>query len=177
MKKERNFCFTFWENDIHMWNNKLELSKHTNIKYMIMGKEICPETKNIHYQSYVIFKNPIVNCIKALKALGFSEKIHVEIKAKNATTVQGVEYCKKDGEFKEFGEAPVPQGRRSDLQKIKEIIEQGGGMEEIIDEASNYQSLRAGELLLKYREKPREINIDLKVFWLWGDRDWETLII
>lgn len=169
MGKERNWAFTFWETDIHMWHDKWELNKYANIKYVVMGKEICPDSKKVHFQSYIIFENEVANGLKQLYNHGFGKGIKVAKKYEHATPLEGVDYCKKDNDFIEMGTPPTVQGGRSDLQRIRDIIDQGGGMETIIENCSNYQSLRTGELLLKYREKQREINTDLKVYWIYGE--------
>lgn len=75
-------------------------------------------------------------------------------------------YLKKDGDFVEFGSISK-QGCRTDLDKIKNIVKNGGGMNSIIDVSSNYQAMKMGELLLKYREKKRPIE-PIEVIWYYG---------
>lgn len=76
------------------------------------------------------------------------------------------EYLKKDGVFVEFGTMET-QGKRSDLIEIRECIKNGGGMNDIIEVSSNYQSMRMGELLLKYQETERPVE-KIQVIWYHG---------
>jgi len=49
-KKFRNFCFTSYQGKIE-YNSK-------NMKYLLQGIEICPNTNREHIQGFVIYKNP-----------------------------------------------------------------------------------------------------------------------
>lgn len=75
-------------------------------------------------------------------------------------------YLKKDGDFEEFGEMEK-QGKRSDLDTIKKIVKNGGNMNDIINVSTSYQSMKCGELLLKYCEEPRPIE-PIEVIWFYG---------
>lgn len=76
-------------------------------------------------------------------------------------------YIKKDNKFEEYG-TPEKQGERSDLKKIKECVELGGNMNDILEIAENYQGIKMGEIILKYKEKKRDINPNLEVIWYYG---------
>jgi len=65
----------------------------------------------------------------------------------------------------ELGERPSP-GKRSDVEGIRILIRNGGGIKEVIDTATSYQSIRTGELILKY-EPSTELR-DVEVYWLYG---------
>lgn len=109
-QKFRNYCFTlnnYTENDIE------SLSRIT-YKYLIIGKEIAPNTGTPHLQGLICFVNARSwNSIKKLY------KWHVEpIKG---TIEQNITYCKKEKNFIEFGTAPS-QGKRTDLDEVKKKI-------------------------------------------------------
>ena len=76
-------------------------------------------------------------------------------------------YLKKDHEFEEFG-TMEKQGKRNDIEVIKDIVKKGGTMSDIISESTSYQSMKCGELLLKYNELPREIE-KIEVIWYYGE--------
>jgi len=155
-QRSRNWCFTHFEKD----NQKL--NENINCRYIIFGTEICPETKREHIQGFVYFNNALT--LKSAQKAICNYKIHIE-KMKGSHN-EAIEYCKKDGVFREEGERPI-QGVRKDLDKIKEAVGEGQSMSEIIELASNYQSMRMGELLLKYKEQPREI-VDIESLWFFG---------
>lgn len=71
------------------------------IKYSIWGKETAPTTNTIHYQAYVYFTNA-----KTLTAVSkLFPRAHIE--QQRGTFKQAIEYCKKDGDFREFGVSPI----------------------------------------------------------------------
>jgi len=104
--RSKSWCFTSFEKDPPIFNSKY-------MKYLVYGKEIAPTTKRLHWQSFVHF---IDKCsMKRCKKYLLSNAIHIE--AMRGTIEQAIDYCKKDGDWKEFGEVPV-QGKRTDVQKI-----------------------------------------------------------
>lgn len=123
----------------------------TQVKYLIFGKEVGDKEQTPHLQAYIYFHNA-KTFGQVKKFLG--ERYHIE-KAKG-TAFQNRAYCSKDNEFTEIGEIPK-QGERSDIKHIKEQVSKGATMNEIIQEATSYQSLRTAELLMKYQKPtPRE---------------------
>lgn len=162
MGKSRNYAFTSWDEGLFSHSLKCD----SKINYMIMGKEICPKTKKIHFQGFFNTHNPVANGKKILENMGFSKSVHVEPAIGSPS--QNFKYCSKDEDFIEWGDRPSGQGRRSDLDTVKELVKSGGKMKDVIDKGSNYQSLKMGEFLLKYLEKPREIK-PIEVYWLYGE--------
>lgn len=100
MSKSRNFTFTY--------NNypSTLLVDELACKYIIYGKEV-GESGTPHLQGFVSFPSPhtLVSVIKKLPGC------HVEV-ARNA--VAAVEYCKKEGQFTERGEAPLSPKEAAD---------------------------------------------------------------
>lgn len=88
----RDWCFTVF--DMERFNFVEE-----KIKYVIWGREICPETKRKHLQCYAIFKKTI-RIKGAQEALGIG-KSHMEMK--RGTRDQARAYCMKDNDYEEFG--------------------------------------------------------------------------
>ena len=66
-----------------------------------------------------------------------------------------------------FGTKPVKeQGRRSDLETVRERVSAGESMKEIALTCVNFQALRGAELLYKYLEMERDWKPE--VFWCYG---------
>ena len=77
------------------------------------------------------------------------------------------EYCSKGGKFETFGE-PQYQGKRNDIQIVKDMVKEGAMMEDIFDalESPNYQTLKTAELLGKYISPKRDCKPT--VIWCYG---------
>lgn len=160
-QRSRHFRFTFnnyTEEDI---KTMIEAFINDGVIYYIFGKEIAPTTGTPHLQGHISYRHP--RSWEAVKKR-FSQRISwrtSEIPNKSA------EYCKKDGNYTEWGEAPKGRGKRTDICAVKEVIEKGGGMKDVIETTTSYQALRTAEILLKYKEKKR--NWKTRVLWFYGD--------
>lgn len=145
-KKFRNWCFTSFT------FNEEELEKFLTLPctYVVVGEERCPKTGRMHYQGYFEYKN--ARYFHSLKSqLGF----HVHLEPRRQTAEQAANYCKKDGKFHERGVMSKPQGARTDLANVKDMIEEGKSLEEIIDEHPSYQVAKFTQLILPYKEPKR----------------------
>lgn len=130
-------------------------------QYLIIGNEVGKEEQTPHLQGYVRMKNQIT--MKVLKRK-YLPRAHLEIA--KGTDEQNRTYCSKDGEYKEYG-TMKKQGRRTDLDEVKELIETGENkMRNIIEVCKSYQSVRMAETLLKYKEKKRTWKPYVK--WIYG---------
>ena len=115
--RHRSFCFTHFD-DFHNIPNIIG-----QWRYMIIGREICPDTKNMHFQGYVYFdqKFSLSNIIKKLtNHLGK----HPRVKICSGSPYDNIKYCSKDKDFYEFGDKPS-QGARNDLNELKDKIFSG----------------------------------------------------
>lgn len=159
--RSRDWCFTtnnYTDEDIAKLDDVSSVST-----YLIYGKENA-KTGTPHLQGYVYFADA--------KSFGKIQKLipkgsHIE-KTKG-TPQQAADYCKKEGDFVEFGKLPEKQGKRNDLEQIRDMIQEGKSMNDVIDVATNYQSLRTAELLFKYKEKKR--NWKPTVRWHYGETE------
>lgn len=89
------------------------------LDYIVVGKEI-GTFGTPHLQGFLSFCDR--SRIAACKRL--SSRAHWEV----ARSVErAIDYCKKDGDFLEFGDKPSEskQGRRSDLESFKEAVKSG----------------------------------------------------
>lgn len=101
MSRYRDYVFTvnnFSEEDEQQcWALPWECK---DCRYIVVGKEV-GESGTPHLQGYISFKQP-----KSLKQLkDFFPTAHFE--PRKGTPSQAAEYCKKDGDFFEWGEIPM----------------------------------------------------------------------
>lgn len=87
----RDWCFTAWKNPTY---NK-------EMRYLVCGREICPTTKKLHYQGFVIYRKQH-RLKKAKELLESGIETHMEVR--RGTREQAREYCTKDGEYEEHGQ-------------------------------------------------------------------------
>lgn len=157
-QRGRAWCFT-----INNYSNEdIQSITKLDAKYLIAGQEKCPDTGTPHIQGYVYFDNA-----KTLRAISkLLPRAHFE-KARG-TPEENQRYCSKDGDLLlETGELPS-QGRRSDLDIVRDAIKKGHNMRDVVEIAGSYQSIKAAELYLKFNE-PRYNDGPKIVKWFWGD--------
>lgn len=159
MSKLRAVCFTI--------NNPKDISKVKDFlsecKYAIIGEEV-GESGTPHLQGYAEWKNP-----KSFKVIHQGlEKGHLE--RRKGTRWQASEYCRKDGVVWEIGEPPEEEmraGKRTDLDNIKEYMDENMSIRQMVDEGvcRNYQGIRMAEKLLEYFEQPRTWRPEVHFFY------------
>lgn len=139
MSRSRAWCFTL--------NNYTD-EEYTRVcdtlcKYIIVGKEV-GESGTPHLQGYIEFDNPrMMNGVKA--ELG-CDRIHLEKRL--GTAKQASDYCKKDGNFVEYG-VMTQQGARNDLKEVASRIASGVQLDDI--------ALEDPVTFCKYRNGLRDI--------------------
>lgn len=115
----RRYCFTI--------NNYLEsdvialtaLGGSPSVKYLVFGREV-GESGTPHLQGFVIFST---STSFDLAKARIGRQAHLE--AARGSSKQAADYCKKDGDYSEFG-VLSSQGRRSDWDNYKEWISEIG---------------------------------------------------
>ncbi|MEO6536499.1 MAG: hypothetical protein ABIT47_02315 [Candidatus Paceibacterota bacterium] len=170
--RSRRFQFTinnYPKKDIKRFHELAEsLEKH---RYICYGFEKAESTGTPHIQGYVELtqaqRYTFLHSYFNFKRKGEVLKFHIEVA--NGTAEDNKKYCKKEGDFYEFGE-PATQGSRTDLKEIKEAVRADPkATPRIIDEmANNQQQLRYIESLAPYYLKQRSPSIPPKVFWIYG---------
>jgi len=100
------------------------------VTYCVFGREV-GENGTRHLQGYLELSSRLrINQVKNL--LG-TQRVHLEMRRGTAT--QASEYCKKDGDFEEFGElSQNGQGHRSDLDLLQQSLIQGQSLSYISQE-------------------------------------------
>lgn len=152
-KKLRRITFTSFEAEAPEFDEDI-------MNYMIIGKEICPETGKDHWQGYAEFKQP-ENFNDIHDWIGRKCKIFQS----KGSGKQNKEYCSKEGNYQEFGKLKA-QGERNDLNSV--ALEIAGGMSEL-ELAMNYPSQyikyhRGFEKMIQLRDremrrKQREVQV------------------
>ena len=115
MGKSRLWCFTNFNLDFD-YDSLLTTSSAV---YIFCGRETSPTSNRLHDQGLIYFSGQRGSIKGVAKDLG---NCHVQICKGNLD--QNLDYCSKDGDFREFGIKPS-QGKRADLISIKDLIMSG----------------------------------------------------
>lgn len=104
--RHRNYCYTL--------NNYTDEEKENlwaiECRYHIQGFE-CGASGTPHIQGYICFKN--ARTFSSVKnTLG--GRAHIEVA--QGDSLQNREYCSKEGDFREHGEAPISNQRKGELE-------------------------------------------------------------
>lgn len=152
--KSRTWCLTinnYTEDDI-------ETLKGLTTEYIIVGDEI-GETGTPHLQVY--FRKKWQTTFKFVKKK--FPTAHIE-PARRGDSVNR-DYCSKQKVIYESGEMCF-QGKRNDIELVREAIIEGDNMRSIVLKATSIQSVRMAEIVLKYHEAKR--NWKPNVQWFYG---------
>ncbi|UPW41889.1 replication associated protein [Dipodfec virus RodF1_112] len=160
--KARSYCFTinnYTEEDIQRLDN-------IQCKYIVYGKEVAPSTGTRHLQGYIQFRN-----MRSFNALKNDLGNHVHLERAMGSPQQNIEYCTKDGDWKERGERPK-QGKRNDLNDAIELVKQKRRIDEAIEEypetvAKYHKGL---QIIANYYKKPATFHRlnPRRCIWLYG---------
>lgn len=157
--RSRAWCFTInnWQTESCQADYYKQLVGDI-AKYAVLGFEV-GSSGTPHIQGYIYFEN--ARAFSAMKKL--FPRAHLE--PAKGTPQEASDYCKKDGDYWECGELPQ-QGKRSDIDEIRETVKNTGKMREVVSVASSYQSVKMAEQILKYHEKKRDWKTEVK--WYFG---------
>lgn len=156
--RSRDWCFTLNNYTDFQYETICNYGQLPNCVYLVVGKEV-GKSGTPHLQGYIYYKN--ARSFDSVRKLLFDA--HIE-KAKG-TSKQASDYCKKQKDYIELGTLPK-QGKRNDIEEIKEIVKSGGSIRDVVEVATSYQSFRMAEVYFKYMEKPRTWKP--KVEWYYG---------
>jgi hypothetical protein len=115
MSRAKHWCFTlnnYTDEDVA----RLRALEET-VAYICFGREV-GESGTPHLQGFVSFteRKRLAQCTEILG------QCHVTV----ARTIKNaIEYCKKDGDYEEYGVQPIGVGGRSDLDAFKEDVKGG----------------------------------------------------
>ncbi len=127
--QSRNWCFTDFE--LLDWGKIYK--EDDEVRYICWGKETCPNTKKTHYQGWIQMHKK--KRLGGIKKLCQSKSIHLE--SCRGSENENNKYCQKDNLYQSIGEFTT-QGKRTDLDELKKIIDNGGTLEDIAND--NFQA-------------------------------------
>lgn len=163
MSQSRNWCFT-----INNPTEKDELDMDSiskTCRYMVVGKEV-GDSGTPHAQGFVIFtSNYRLNAVKALLP-----RAHLE--AAKGSWEQAANYCKKDGDYLEFGTAPATQKRKGEAEKERWDAAREAAKKGKLDEVDSdiylryYRTLK--EIAKDHMEVPANLEDSGEMLWYYG---------
>lgn len=136
----------------------ISYSRGYKCEYILIGKEV-GEQGTPHLHLYFELKSQ--KTFSKIK----KEFPRANIQVAKGNAEQNKNYLSKQNLIYEFGEAKL-QGKRTDLQNAREILEDTGKISDVILEATSYQSIRMCECYLKYHERKRSWKPVVK--WYYG---------
>jgi hypothetical protein len=128
MSRGKNWCFTlnnYNEQDVQRLSN---FNPGDGIRYLCFGREQ-GESGTPHLQGYVQFDDR--KTLQAAKAY-IAPRAHLEIA--RGTPQRNIEYCSKDGLFHEYGERPISQGKRSEVESAIATLAETGDLRETAEQ-------------------------------------------
>jgi len=156
------WCFTHYHLN-WKWEDMMD---NPLLQYCVVNLEECPTTGRWHYQGYLELTEERTrdDLMDWLEAPG----VHLEPRHKSQT--QAIEYCKKSetqimGPW-ELGSLTKEQGKRNDVELVREQLKAGEGMRGVVRVATNLQSIKIAECILKYEEPKRDWKPH--IVWYWG---------
>lgn len=117
MPNSQNWHFTVQttpENEDELLLHLSLLSEDPRVAYIVAGREVAPTTGQNHLQCFVrCHARQSFACVQALLP-----PCHLE--RARGSAEQGIRYCRKDGDYVEFGDVPHcdQRGRRTDWERF-----------------------------------------------------------
>lgn len=150
-QRGQNWCFTLNNYTSEDVARLSELVGNNDVRYIVFGREV-GENGTPHLQGFVQFStrkrpsqvSPII-----------SRRAHCEI-SRNVNASR--DYCKKDGDFEEFGvfkEGRRGQGKRSDIELFKDAVKKGESTELELMENHSLVFAKYPQFVQKYMEAKR----------------------
>lgn len=144
----RDYCFTSWT---------LPKPLYADLRYIVYGCETCPSTGKEHYQGFATFKRTH-RMPAAKRIIGGGDETHLEVR--HGTRLEASEYCKKDGDFTEWGSLEV--------LTVKDILTNLRPKEIAKEYPELFCRYSRGIYKLDSLDHGKKWR-DIKVTWLWGE--------
>lgn len=160
--RSRGWCFTINNPTVDDSIHVDALRSHA--VYYCFGVETGQECGTLHFQGYVYFKHPVT--MQRIKRL--LPRAHLE--PQRGSCKQAIEYCKKDGDFEEWGDAPDAGGKLTQRERWRRLIElaEHGDLESIKSEFPG-EYFRYHERIRSLRIRPAAVlQGDLEHEWWYG---------
>lgn len=162
MARAKHWCFTLNNYSEANQDELRILFESEGVVYLVFGRET-GEQGTPHLQGFIsLATRKTFNQIKSFLPDG----AHIE-KA-HGTPSQASSYCKKDGDFEEFGDVPGGQGRRTDIAAVADRIKEGASYETIFDEFPGPALRYRRSIQEAIRDRQPVRNWAVNVIILWG---------
>lgn len=123
--QSKNWCFT----DFELLDWAKIFKSNDDMRYICWGEETCPKTKKKHYQGWLQMEKK--KRMNGIKKVCLSKKVHLE--SCRGTEGENEQYCIKEGQYTQLG-VFITQGKRTDLDDLKIMLDGGGTLEDIANE-------------------------------------------
>lgn len=148
-----------WNNPPESWDDHVS-QLHDEIQYGVFGAEVAPSTGTPHLQGAIRLRKPA----RASAVRKLFPGCHIE---PARAPMKLFEYCKKDGNFREYGKL-TSQGARNDLTPFYEGIRAGNPVATLFEEYPRQTLQYLGNIeriRLRFGQSDR---VPPKVFWIHG---------
>lgn len=150
MAQSKYWCFTLNNYNATEEENLRAFGLGERCSYLIFGREV-GASETPHLQGYLELINR--SRMATLKNRIGITRIHLE--KRRGTPLEASEYCKKEGDFEVFGViSESNQGRRSDLQEVVDLVNQGGTLRDLWQEHT--------ATMIRYSRGIREAMVNLR---------------
>lgn len=161
MSKSRSFCFTLNNYTDEQYESICALESVA--QYLIVGREV-GDSGTPHLQGYIRFKNP--RSFNAVREL--IPQAHVEVA--KGSPASNMEYCSKEGNFVEFGTAPVERGKAEKKRWAdSKAMMQSGVLDELDPDIFIRYYSTAKRIAQDAYVCPPTIEGELEHWWFYGD--------
>lgn len=158
-QRSKHWCFTVFVDSYDEAESLLQRARDKS-EYLIFGREICPSTGRRHLQGYVAFKTRT----KFSSCRNYIPGAHFE--RMRGSSAEAAEYCKKDGQYTEYGQLPSPTDAAGPFKSAISLAKEGK-----IDEVADvYPGIylrykRTLESMLKFSDTDLSRSCG---YWLYG---------
>lgn len=161
-QKVRRFCWTLHDEQVK-FPDVIAGIPAERLSFFVGQRERCPNTGKIHWQAYCRLSQPI--SFTTIKT--WLPRAHIENAKGNEA--QNIAYCTKEdsrvsGPYEQGDRSQ--QGKRKDIDTVREMVKAGKRMREIADVVSSYQGLRFAAEFIKFQPPPRRV--PPIIYWVHG---------
>lgn len=136
--RTRSWCFTLNNWTQPEYDHIVQYAESSpDVEYFVAGREV-GDSGTPHLQGFVVFRSRLR--LAAVKSL-LSARMHLE--STRGTPEEAAAYCKKDGDFVEFGALPVEQGHRADWDSFRAYVVELGRVPNDLEIAGRFPALFA----------------------------------
>lgn len=116
----KHWCYTL--NNYTRDEERIAENAYTNeaVEYHVFGRET-GDSGTKHLQGYIVFEErKRLTQVRAIFPRAHWEKARGKPK-------QAADYCKKEGDFEEYGSVPAGQGKRTEWDRLRQYVDELGG--------------------------------------------------